>query len=135
MVRRKGSAGEVEADQTILADVIFIEKVPKNRYVLRTLSVNTSKLFFARGHSVSSLDSSLKGKERCTVPIRILVPTTLVDIVHQVATFALACTDHCAVQSQLPLCVRVAYTQSFVCTYTQSFYVSAQSVPHTHAGC
>ena len=45
MVRRKGSAGEVEADQTILADVIFIEKVPKNRYVLRTLSVNTSKLF------------------------------------------------------------------------------------------
>ena len=31
-------------------------------------------------------------------------------------TFALACTDPFAVQSQLPLCVCVAYTQSFVCT-------------------
>ena len=29
MVQRKGGVGEVEADQTILVDVFFIEKVPK----------------------------------------------------------------------------------------------------------
>ena len=40
----------------------------------------------------------------------------IVDIVHQVVALAFACTDPFAVQLQLPLCIRVVYTQSFVCT-------------------
>ena len=42
--------------------------------------------------------------------IRILVPTTLVDCVHSVGTFAFSCTDLAAAQSQFPPCGRLVFT-------------------------
>ena len=42
--------------------------------------------------------------------IRILVPTTLVDCVHSVGTFAFSCTDLAAAQSHFPPCGCLVFT-------------------------